>query len=100
MAIPPFYEHCTTIFDSSKGLIRNAKITNYKLGRFSLRCFTSKYSCHCEPVRHSDALRAAAKRRLRSARACGRSGVAIRIPLLLREGERIATALTGLAMTY
>ena len=33
--------------------------------------------CHCEPVRHSSALRAAAKRRLRSARACGRSGVAI-----------------------
>ena len=33
--------------------------------------------CHSEPVRHSSALRAAAKRRLRSARACGRSGVGI-----------------------
>ena len=36
------------------------------------------FFCHCEPVRHSDALRAAALRRLRFARACGRSGVAIR----------------------
>ena len=37
----------------------------------------SKKTRHCEPVRHSSALRAAAERRLRYARACGRSGVAI-----------------------